>query len=65
MELNTSTSIYHDKLDQSVYQKYGPYLQTIATEIKPFDLTPYTYWLSHVKKQKNLSMGNTSTTSNS
>jgi len=32
-------------LDQSVYQKYGPNLQNIATEMKPFDLTPYIYWL--------------------
>jgi len=28
-------------VDQSVYQKYGPNLQKIATEMKPFDLTPY------------------------
>ena len=32
-------------LDQSVYQKYGSYLQNIATEMKPFDLTQYTYLL--------------------
>jgi len=32
-------------LDQSVYQKYGPNLQKIATEMKPFDLTSYIYWL--------------------
>ena len=33
------------QLDQSVYQKYGPNLQKIATEMKPFDLTSYIYWL--------------------
>ena len=32
-------------IDQSVYQKYGPNLQKNATEMKPFDLTPYIYWL--------------------
>jgi len=32
-------------IDQSVYQKYGPNLQKIATEMKPFDLTSYIYWL--------------------
>ena len=32
-------------LDQSVYQKYGPNLQKIATEMKRFDLTSYIYWL--------------------
>ena len=40
-----SVSVYPFYLDQSVYQKYGPNLQNIATEIKPFDLTPYTYLL--------------------
>jgi len=40
------TSIEMPKaVDQSVYQKYGPNLQKIATEMKPFDLTPYIYWL--------------------
>jgi len=38
-----------DFIDQSDYQKYGPNLQKIATELKPFDLAPYTYWLEHVK----------------
>jgi len=32
-------------LDQSVYEKYGPNLQKVATEMKPFDLTSYIYCL--------------------
>jgi len=31
-------------IDQSVYQKFGPNLKKIATELKPFDLTSYTYY---------------------
>jgi len=37
--------IYETILDQLVYQKYGPNLQKIATEILSFDLTSYIYWL--------------------
>jgi len=36
-------------VEQSVYQKFGPNLENIATEMNHFGVTPYTYWLIHVK----------------
>jgi len=44
-------------IDQSVDQTYGHNLKKIATEMKPFDLTPYIYWLKQ-KNLTNLSMEN-------
>jgi len=43
-----------DVIDQSDYQTYGPNLQKIATETKPFDFTPYTYWLVHIENPEQI-----------
>ena len=43
--INTNVHKTTTMVDQSVYEKYGPNLQKIATEMKPFDLTSYIYCL--------------------